>query len=146
MTIKIIFLGIQFLFYLFVGFLCLYVGIQSIPECQKSYGANGYSLKKGIIVKKEIKEAFLSVKRHLLSIQEIETGIILKASLLLDTDIESSNVTFYYSGNPDEEIFLQEESSPLIFGLLFLIIGSIGIVLNSRCLMNIRRIIQSEST
>lgn len=62
------------------------------------------------------------IKRPLLNINIVENNTMIKAILSMD-DINDmpTRVTFYYSGDNEREVYLQEETSALYISLFFIV-------------------------
>ncbi|HWA28204.1 MAG TPA: hypothetical protein VG734_21310 [Lacunisphaera sp.] len=83
----------------------------------------GWQLKSGRVTRREMAKTALGIKRPLLSVRIDGTDQSVQASLASNAINDlPERVTFYYSGDPAREVFLQEETNPLGIGL-FLLLG-----------------------
>ena len=75
----------------------------------------------GFVVKREMGTTTYRIVRPILTVQIQETGEIVEAVLSLSgiNDVPN-NVTFYYSGDPSQEVYLREEVNPIWGFMIFL--------------------------
>jgi hypothetical protein len=78
----------------------------------------------GYVVKREMGTTTFGIVRPILTVQIQDTGENVNAVLSLSgiNDIPA-NVTFYYSGDPSQEVYLLEETNPIWGFMLFLIMS-----------------------
>ncbi len=83
-------------------------------------------LVQGQVVGREMGTAALGIQRPLLTVQLDDADVLVQASLSMnDIDDMPDHVTFYYSGDPGREVYLQEETNP-IWGTIILVIVLTG--------------------
>ena len=89
----------------------------------------GDELVTGEIADKEMTKIWSFVRRPKLIVTSDKTSEHLYAVLSVDGiyDIPAA-VSFYYSGDPTQEVYLQQESSPLWFGLFFILTPVAGLL------------------
>lgn len=83
----------------------------------------------GEVADREMAKVWSFVRRPKLIVTSNRAPKPLYALLSVDgiDDIPTA-VSFYYSGDPAKEIYLQQESSPLWFGLLFILAPVLGLL------------------
>ncbi len=89
----------------------------------------GDELVTGEVADREMTKVWSFVRRPRLIVTSNRAPKPLYALLSVDgiDDIPTA-VSFYYSGDPTKEIYLQQESSPLWFGLLFILAPVLGLL------------------
>lgn len=91
-------------------------------EWQTSRPAANDELIVGEIADKEMAKVWSFVRRPKLIVTSDKVPKALYAVLSVDgIDDLPIAVSFYYSGDPAKEIYLQQESSPLVIGLFFIL-------------------------
>ena len=107
----------------FLVLLCMAVAAPYCVDYVKHVPTKKDRLVSGTVIRRESHDIFPSVSRPKLTVRISETGESVEAVLLADgiNDFNDS-VTFYYSGDPNEEVLLLEESNPLWIALAFTII------------------------
>ena len=78
----------------------------------------------GQVVRREMSiGGWLRIQRPLLTIKLENSDVIVKASLATNGINDMPNiVTFYYSGDPNKEVYLQEEYNPIWGSIFFVVI------------------------
>lgn len=84
----------------------------------------------GRVVGRQLQANQWGVKRPLLTIQISDTTTLVHASLEMNSgeNIRDS-VSFFYSGNPSQEVYLQQETDPLWGALFFFLLPPIGLLI-----------------
>src|SRR5574339_78346 len=82
----------------------------------------------GFVVNREMGTTTFGIVRPILTVQIQETGETVYAVLSLSgiNDVPN-NVTFYYSGDPSQEVYLIEETNP-IWGFMLFLTMSVGLL------------------
>lgn len=98
-------------------------------EWQTSRSGPGDELIIGEVADREMAKVWSFVRRPKLIVTSDRAPRPLYAVLSVDgiDDIPTA-VSFYYSGDPAKEIYLQQESSPLWFGLFFIMAPVLGLL------------------
>ncbi len=106
--------------------LCIPFSILSFVDFLHVQAAQTNELVQGEVVKREISLDSLKMKRPLLTIHLADSDIFVKASLSMDgiNDVPDS-VHVYYSGDPSQEVYLQEETNPIWGSILFIVLGGL---------------------
>lgn len=106
--------------------LCIPFSILSFVDFMHVQSSQKNKLVDGQVVKREISLDSLKMKRPLLTIQLADSDVFVKASLSMDgiNDVPDS-VHVYYSGDPNQEVYLQEETNPLWGFVFFIVAGSL---------------------
>jgi len=72
------------------------------------------------------------IERTVLIIQLDESNICVNALLSMNgSNFYRDKVTFYFSGDPEKEVYLLEEHNPLYIGLFFLLTPLIGLAVTN---------------
>jgi hypothetical protein len=99
--------------------LCLIFGGWCFKEWIKSWPEKNSHLVRGTVLREERFKLTPFIVRPKLYIQLKDEKTIVHAILSVDGgDMQGQKVTFYYTGDPSKEVFLQEEDNPLWVGVL----------------------------
>jgi hypothetical protein len=107
-------------FFSIILFLAFLLGLYFLSEAIANHSNSKSPLEHGTVIRVEKAEIFWGVKRPLLIVRADKSAVELKA--LLSASVASNiprRVSFHYSGNPAEEIYLEQEYDPLWIGLFF---------------------------
>ena len=106
--------------------LSILLSIIFLYETYISYQTYDNNLVSGTVVSREKTKAYTAT-RTLIKIKIDNTGTVVNAVLMLDKETPDK-VSFYYSGNPAKEVYLQCETNPLLGTLIFTIFSIPGIL------------------
>ena len=106
------------------------LGLFLAMDVVKVHSHSSSALVYGQVVERQIHANQWGISRPYLTIQINGTSALVHASLSMNSvDEMPDKVSFFYSGDPSREVFLQQETDPLWGALLMFLLPPIGLLM-----------------